>query len=231
MTLHLYILSILMLTGCAGSQGLHLNMLQQTLKDEEVRFVGALPSETTVNTPGRQDPPKLGLYIMPTGFLHHEFEWTLADREALLDWTNRLQREGLISGTSVLQISSIKGNQLAQLRESALRHGVDVLLIVDGAAAVDRYNNYKGTLLYWTILGSYYADGTHSDALCLVRGSLWDVRAGTKLATEDAEGFSQIVGPTARVEDQDGITAARRQALTQLMEKLRENVARIGRGR
>lgn len=229
MTWHVYILFILLLTGCAGSQGLHLNMLQQTLKDEEVRFVGTPPSEAAVSGSSRQGPPKLGLYIMPTGFLHHEFEWTLADREALLDWTNRLQREGLISGTSTVQITSIKGNQLAQLRESALRHGVDLLLIVDGAAAVDRYNNYKGNLLYWTILGSYYADGTHSDALCLVRGSLWDVRTGTKLAAEDAEGLSKIVGPTARVEDQDGITAARRQALTQLMEKLRAQVARIGK--
>jgi len=222
---------LLFLTGCASSQGLHLDALQQTLQDEEARFVGALPSTSTANPSTRQGPPKLGLYVMPTGFFRHEFEWTDADRESLLAWTNGLQRDGLINSASFLQISSIKGNQLAQLRESAARYGADLLLIVDGAAAIDRYNNYKGTLLYWTILGAYFADGTHSEVLCLVRGSLWDIRGEAKLAAEEAQGFSKVVGPTARVEDREQVTAARRQALIQLMEKLRNNFARTGSGR
>jgi hypothetical protein len=177
---------LLFLTGCASSQGLHLDSLRQTLQDEEARFVGILPSTSTANNSARQGPPKLGLYVMPTGFLRHEFEWTDADRESLLAWTNELQRDGFIGGSSFLQLSSIKGNTLAQLRESAIRHGVDLLLIVDGAAMVDRYNDYKGALLYWTILGAYFVDGTHSDALCLARGSLWDVRGETKLVEEEA---------------------------------------------
>jgi hypothetical protein len=117
------------------------------------------------------------------------------------------------------------------LRESAIRHGADLLLIVDGAAAVDRYNNYKAPLLYWTILGAYVADGTHSDALCLVRGALWDVRRETKLVEEEAQGLSKTVGPAARVEDGEGVTAARRQALTKLMEKLRDDFAKTRSGR
>ena len=222
---------VLFLTACASSQGLPLDSLQQTLQDEEARFVGAPPSTSTANSSTRQGPPKLGLYVMPTGFLRHEFEWTDADRESLLAWTNGLQRDGLISGASFIQLSSIKGNQLVQLRESALRHGADLLLIVDGAATVDRYNNYKGPLLYWTIFGAYFADGTHSDALCLVRGALWDVRGETKLVEEEAQGLSRIIGPAARVEDREGVTAARRQALTRLMEKLRDDFARTGSGR
>ena len=223
---------LLFVVGCASSQGLHLESLRQTLRDEEAQFVGAPPSSTsTANRSTRQGPPKLGLYVMPTGFLRHEFEWTDDDRESLLAWTKGLQRDGLISGASFMQLSSIKGNQLAQLRESAIRYGVDLLLIVDGAATVDRYSNYKGVLLYWTILGTYFADGTHSDALCLVRGSLWDIRGETKLFEKEAQGLSKIVGPAARVEDREGVTEARRQALTRLMEKLRDDVARTGGGR
>ncbi|MCE9534871.1 MAG: hypothetical protein K8R65_00465, partial [Nitrospirae bacterium] len=146
----------LLLTGCASSQGLHLDPLRQTLKDEETRFVGVPPSTSSVRPQARQGPPKLGIYVMPTGFLHHEFEWTDADRESLLAWTNELQRDRLISGASFIHIASIKGNQLVQLRESALRQDIDLLLVVDGAATVDRYNNYKGPLLYWTILGAYF---------------------------------------------------------------------------
>lgn len=233
MKLHPYLLLtfFLFLTGCASGQTQQIDSLQQILKDEEAQLVGAPLSKPAEPPSPRQGPPKLGLYVMPTGFLHHEFEWTDADRESLLSWTNGLQRDGFINGASFLHLSSIKGNQWAQLQESATRYGVDLLLIVNGAAAVDRYNNYKGTLLYWTILGSYYADGTHSEALCLVQGSLWDVRRGTKLAEEEAQGTSKIVGPSARVEDREQVTEARRQALTQLMKKLRDDVARAGRGR
>ena len=222
---------LLFLTACTSSHGLPLDSLQQTLNDEEARFAGAQPSTSAVSPSTNQGPPKLGIYLMPTGFLHHEFEWTNTDRESLLAWTNELQRDRLISGASFIHIASIKGHQLVQLRESARRHGLDLLLIVDGAASVDRYNNYKGALLYWTILGAYFAHGTHSDARCLVRGALWDVRGGTKLFGEEAQGFSKIVGPAARVEDREGVTEARRLALTQLMEKLRDNFARTGRGR
>ena len=220
----------LLLTGCASSQGLHLDSLKQTLRDEETRFVGALPPQSTATPSTRQGPPTLGLYVMPTGFLHHEFEWTDADRASLLTWTNGLQRDGLISSASLIQLSSIKGNQFTQLRESALRRGMDLLLVVDGAATVDRYNNYKGLLLYWTILGAYLANGTQSDALCLVRGSLWDIRGETKLVEKEAQGISKMVGPAARLEDRDGVTEARRQALTKLMDSLREHFARTGSG-
>jgi hypothetical protein len=220
----------LLLTGCASSQGLHLDSLKLTLQDEETRFVGAQPSASAVSPPTGQGPPKLGLYVMPTGFLHHEFEWTDADRESLLAWTNELQRDRLISGASFIHIASIKGNQLVQLRESAIRQGIDLLLIVDGAATVDRYNNYKGALLYWTILGAYFAHGTHSDALCLVRAALWDVRGEAKLTQKEAQGSSKIVGPAARVDDREGVTAARRQALTKLMENLQEYFSRTGSG-
>jgi hypothetical protein len=233
MRLYPYILLALLLlpTGCASNQTHPIDSLQQILKDEEAQLVGAPLSEQTAAPLPKQGPPKLGLYVMPTGFLHHKFEWTDADRETLQAWTNGLQREGLISGASFLHLSSVKGNPWAQLRESATRYGADLLLIVNGAAAVDRYNNYKGTLLYWTILGSYYADGTHSDALCLVRSSLWDVRTGTKLAEEEAQGTAKVVGPSGRIEDQDQITEARRQALAQLMKKLRDDMIRIGRER
>ena len=219
---------LLFLAGCASSQGLHLDSLQQTLNNEEARFVGTLAAPSTANPSANQGPPKLGIYVMPTGFLHHEFEWTDTDRESLLAWANEWQRDRLISGASFIHIASIKGNQLVQLRESAIRQGMDLLLIVDGAATVDRYNNYKGALLYWTILGAYFAHGTHSDALCLVRAALWDVRGEAKLTQKEAQGSSKIVGPAARVDDRDGITAARRQALTTLMENLRETFARTG---
>jgi hypothetical protein len=210
------------LTACASSQGLHLNSLQQTLQDEEARFVGVLPSTSIANTPTRQGPQKLGLYVKPTGFLRHEFEWTDRDRDSILAWAQGLS----VTQAGFIPLSSLKGNTLAQLRDSAARYGADLLVTFDGAAAVDRYNNYKAPLLYWTILGAYFADGTHSDALCLVRGSVWDVKTGILLASEEAEGRAQAVGPAAFVDDRTVVLTAHHQALATLLTALKERLLR-----
>jgi hypothetical protein len=214
------ILAIALTAGCAGSQGLHPKTLHERLQDEMRRFVGGQPPKVIATRPSgqtaAQTAPKLGLYLKPTGFLQREFEWTGGDREALLAWAKELSSNGHFSGAGFIPQSSLKGNTLNELRESAARYGADLLLIVDGAAAVDRYNNYKAGLLYWTILGAYLADGTHSDALCLLRSGLWDVKTGAERFTEEGEGRAQQVGPAARVDDDVTISQACRQALTQL---------------
>jgi len=212
---------LLILSGCTSSQGLHVESLQRTLQEEEARFAEVQPATSAPNPLPGQGPPKLGLYVMPTGFLRHEFEWTDADRETLLTWAHGLQRDGLISGALLIPNSSLQGNTLAPLLESAARYGADILLVVAGAAAVDRYNNYKSPLLYWTILGAYFANGTHSDALCLVRGSVWDVRTRTLRSSEETEGRAQTVGPAAFVDDQTMVLLARQEALATLLPALK----------
>ena len=138
MQLHPYILLALFLfaPGCASNQMQPIDSLQQILKNEQAQLVEAPLSAPAAPPSRRQGPPKLGLYVMPTGFLHHAFEWTDTDREALRTWTTGLQQEGLISGGSFLHLSSVKGNHWAQLRESALRYGADLLLIINGTILV-----------------------------------------------------------------------------------------------
>src|SRR5574341_1063770 len=177
-----------LLTGCASSQGLHPEPLNQLLRYEEQRFVGELPPKTIATNPSGHTIPKLGLYLKPTGFLNREFEWTDGDRDTLMAWANGLRSSGLFSGASFVRQSWLKGNTLGELRQSAARYGADLLLIVDGAASVDRYKNHKASLLYWTILGAYLADGTHSDALCLLRGSVWEVKTGTRRVPVEGPG-------------------------------------------
>jgi len=126
-----------------------------------------------------------------------------------------------------LSISSLKGDTLTELRNSAARYGVDWLLIFDGAAGVDHYNNYKAPLLYWTILGAYFADGTHSDALCLMKGTLWDVKTGARLFGQQAEGMTKKVGPAALVDDGDEIERARNVAMETLLQRLTDQFAAL----
>ena len=103
---------------------------------------------------------------------------------------------------------------------AAMRYGVDWILLFDGAAAVDRYNNYKGGMWYWTLVGAYLAHGTHSDALCVLQATLWDVKTGARLFQEQAEAQTKSVGPAALVDDMQEIERAKTQAMQTLLERV-----------
>ena len=212
---------LLLLAGCATSQGLHPDRLQAVLEQEESRFAG--PSQT-VESPARRNAPTLGLYLTQAGVLHREFEWTTPDRDKIIAWSKGLQLSGGKSAGFV-SLTSLKGNNLAELKHTAARYGIDWVLVFDGAAAVDRYNNYKAGLLYWTILGAYFANGTHSDALCLMSATLWDVRTGAQLFKQEAEGMTTKVGPAALVDNKEEIERARAVALETLLLRLTDRFA------
>ncbi|HEY6085658.1 MAG TPA: hypothetical protein VIU63_09700 [Nitrospira sp.] len=214
------VISICLFLGCSRSQGLHMESIQETLRQESAKFSGDRPENSPATSPARRIPSKLGLYAKPTGFLKREFEWTGEDRDTLLFWAKNLQKSGVVTDAMFVPQSSLKGNTLAELRTSAARYGMDLILVIDGAVAVDRYNNYKAALLYWTILGAYLADGTHSDALCVIHGTLWDVKSGSRLFQEESEGRAQTVGPAAFVDDDAMVLKARRQALDRLLDSL-----------
>ena len=216
--------AVLIAGGCASSQGLSQQALMDVLREEQSRFIG--PSAAS-GTPARPKGPTLGLYLKPTGHLHREFEWTGRDRDALLAWSRQLPLGNGGKSTGFLTLSSLKGQTMTELRATAARYGVDWLLIVDGAAAVDRYNNYKAGLLYWTILGAYMADGTHSDALCVLKATLWDVKSGAALFEEQAEAQTNVVGPAALVDDEREIERARTAAMNVLMERLTKRFAML----
>jgi hypothetical protein len=61
------------------------------------------------------------------------------------------------------------------------------LLVIDGASAVERYNNGHAAW-YATGIGAYFAHGTESHALFMMEGTLWDVRTGYLYGTQTAEG-------------------------------------------
>ena len=218
------ILLALLTAGCAGSQGLHPGQLRDILRQEESRFIGSYqPTDTTLKTP-RVSLPSLGLYLKPTGFLGREFDWTDRDREAVLAWGKKLVAGHDTAKANFVPQSSLKGDNFTELRASAARYDADLLVLIDGIAAVDRYNNYKAPLLYWTILGAYLADGTQSDVLSLARGSIWDVKTGRLLFSEESEGRATVVGPAAFVDDDQVILRARQQALGALLDLIEQRL-------
>jgi len=213
------------LGGCASSHGLSHDALHAMIAQGESRFLDS-PTPTGAAS-ARTHAPQLGLYLKPTGFVEREFEWTSRDRDAVLAWSQRLPLGAGGRSTGFLTMASLKGQTLTELRASAARYGAEWLLVFDGAAAVDRYNNYKAALLYWTILGAYLADGTHSDALCLLKATLWDVKTGARFFEEQAEAQTKSVGPAALVDDAKEIEKARTMAMKVLLERLTNRFAML----
>ena len=213
-----------LLTGCTSSHGLDPKPLTELLRYEEQRFIGEEPLKSIAPRSPRGTLRKLGLYLKPTGFFTREFEWTDSDRDTVLSWAKALRSDGIAGDANFIPQSSLKRNTLTELRESAARYGADLLLIMDAAASIDRYNNRKAALLYWTILGAYLVDGTHSDALCLIRGSVWDVKSGTQLLTDEAQAIAQQLGPAVMVEDRATVSQACQQALKQLLTSMKNRL-------
>ena len=216
-----------LLTGCTSSHGLDPKPLNELLRYEEQRFIGEEPLQSIAPRSSGHTTRKLGLYLKPTGFFTREFEWTDSDRDTVLSWAKALPSDGIALDANFIPQSSLKGNTLTELRESAGRYGADLLLIMDGAASIDRYNNRKAALLYWTILGAYLVDGTHSDALCLIRASVWDVKSGTQLLTDDAQATAQQLGPAVMVEDRVTVSQACQQALKQLLTSMKNRLTHL----
>ena len=152
--------------------------------------------------------------------MDREFEWTGGDRDAAFAWAQQLPSPAGGKNPGFLTPSSLKGHSLSELRATATRYGFDWLLVINGAAAVDRYNNYKAALFYWTIVGAYLADGTHSDALCVVKGTLWDVKTGAAIFDEKVEAQTKTFGPAALVDDKREIERAKTTAMNILLQRL-----------
>ena len=208
--------------GCASSHGLSRDYLQDVILREEAGF---LDPPSAAAAPAPRHAPTLGFYFKPTAFVHREFEWTSRDRDAVLTWAQGLSLGEGGRSTGFLTPSSLKGQSLRELRATAARYGVDWVLVFDGAAAVDRYNNYKAPLLYWTIVGAYLADGTHSDALCLMKATVWDVKTGARLFDEQADAITRTVGPAALVDDGREIERAKTRAMETLLQRLTDRFA------
>lgn len=169
-------------------------------------------------------PLRLGVFFVNHDFPHRQsvrkVEWLARDRDQLLRELARLQDTHVLQEAVVLMDATLRGEDIRGIRQAGARYGADVVLIVDGVAAVDRYNN-RIAWLYPTLLGAYLAPGTESDALVMATGSLWAVRSEWRAPMQTVEGTSKLVGSAVLVED----TAALQEAKTFAIQALGKRIA------
>lgn len=226
-------LLLLTLSACATSKGFDRGMLRDSLSqpvtNQDIQAVLDL-------RPQLPKPFKLAVYVQGSEGYHHKPFWTEVEKSALLSYGDQLKQAGVVSDIALVSEGIVQTGprsgmpsyvaQVKDLRLAAARYGADALLVVNGASSVDRYNN-PSAFLYWTIIGAYFVPGTHSDALVMLKGALWDVRNEYLYATEEAEGMTQKTGPALVLDDTSSINQAKQVAIKEFGNNLASRLIRL----
>ncbi|MBI5315024.1 MAG: hypothetical protein HZB34_03550 [Nitrospirae bacterium] len=208
-------------TGCTSSQGFDRTAMNEILHVEPT----PIPESQPLASQGvhLSTPLRLGVFFVNHDFPHRQsirtVEWLARDRDQLLRELAQLQDTHVLQDAFVLMDATLRGEDINGIRQAGARYGADVVLIVDGVAAVDRYNN-RFAWLYPTLLGAYLAPGTESDTLVMITGDLWAVRSEWHPPMQTAEGASKLVGSAVMLEDSAALTEAKQRALQALGKRI-----------
>lgn len=203
--------------GCASSQGLNRAAMIETLHvDSSTEQDG----QSIANQGSRFSPPfRLGVFFVnhniPPGQSIRKVEWLSQDRSQLLHDLAPLQDKHILTDTFVLMDATLRGEDIRAIRQAGARYGADLVLIIDGVAAIDRYNN-RYAWWYPTLIGAYLVRGTESDALVMITGALWAVRSEWQAPIPTVEGVSKVVGSAVLVEDSTALQEAKERAIQAL---------------
>ncbi|MBS0184231.1 MAG: hypothetical protein JSS39_17730 [Nitrospira sp.] len=207
--------------GCTSSQGFNrAAMIEALHADSSTEQDG----QSIANQGSRFPPPfRLGVFFVdhniPPGQSIRKVEWLSQDRSQLLHDLAPLQDEQILTDTFVLMDTTLRGEDIREIRRAGARYGADLVLIIDGAAAIDRYNN-RYAWLYPTLIGAYLAPGTESNALVMTTGALWSVRSERPISIQTVEGTSKLVGSAVMVEDNAALQEARKRAIEAISKRI-----------
>jgi len=218
-------LIILLSTGCTSSQGFDRVAMDERLHANPTSIQENQPRSTQSVRPS--PPVRLGVFFVkhdvPDTASIKKVEWLSADRDHLLHELAPLRDEQLLTDTFVLMDVRLRGDDIRGIRQAGARFGADIVLVIDGIAAVDRYNN-RLAWLYPTLIGAYLAPGTESDALVMATGSLWAVHSDWYAPIQTVEGKSKVKGAAAFVGDNAPVQEAKQQAIHALGQRIADQL-------
>lgn len=214
------------LAACADRQGIERLAMEHTLGVDPAFALDL----GTQERPRVTAPIRLGLFFVtktvPPFRTVRQASWTSAHKEQLNARLTELLVPRFLSEVFLLEDPLISGFDPGAVRQAGRRYAADAVLIIDGVAAVDRYNN-SSAWWYATLVGAYLASGTEIEAACLARGSLHDVPTDRLYAAHTAEGRAERQGPAMLMEDSAVLRDAQEAALEQLAVALAEEIRRL----
>jgi hypothetical protein len=206
----------LALSACAGSRGFDRQALKASFQQESDVVTNRDIAPVLDPKPQLTSPFRLAVYFkthaVPFRATMRKPNWLGTDKDLFIKKLQPVVDERIVENIFVLADSTVQGTLARDIRPAAARYNADVVLIIDSAAAVDRYNNGHAAW-YATGLGLYVASGTQSDALYMIEGAVWDVRTAYLYGTQSAEGTAQSIGPAASLDDNHVLARAKEAAV------------------
>jgi rhombotail lipoprotein len=218
------LLIILISTGCTSSQGFDRAAMGDRL------YITPTSQENQPLSPQstRLSPPfRLGVIFaehnVPNTVSIRKVEWLSIDRDHLLHQLTPLRDEGLLVDTFVIMDVTVRRDDIKGIRQTGARFGADLVVIIDGIAAIDRYNN-RLAWLYPTLIGAYVLPGTESDALVMATGNLLAVHSDWHAPIQTVEGQAKVKGSAAFVEDATALQEAKQSAIQALGQRIADQL-------
>ena len=218
------LLTILISTGCTSSQGFDRAAMGDRL------YIAPTSQENQPLSPQntRLSPPfRLGVIFAehnaPNTISIRKVEWLSTDRDHLLRQLTPLRDEGLLVDTFVIMDVTLRRDDIKGIRQTGARFGADLVVIIDGIAAIDRYNN-RLAWLYPTLIGAYVLPGTESNALVMATGNLLAVHSDWHAPLQTIEGQAKVKGSAAFVEDATALQEAKQSAIQALGQRIADQL-------
>ena len=223
LSIFLAVIVLLNMSGCSSSRGLNRQALQESFHEHPDVVTDQDVAKTLALQAQLPSPYRLAIFFKHKDFPRsptlRKVDWVSADAARIQRALEPVKEDGILQQSFLLANSTVQGTTFRDIRLAAARYNADAILVVDGASAVDRYNNGHAWW-YATGLGAYLAHGTESHALFMMEGTLWDVRSGYLYGTQTAEGETTLIGPASSLEDRAAIAEAKDVALERFGKEL-----------
>jgi rhombotail lipoprotein len=211
--------------GCA-SKGFNRGALQEQVGVVKPAYDDKQIKDAYNKKPNLPKPFKVGVYFMPPkeNYGQPRWRWTEQDKAFFEDVGAELKTEGLVSEVFPIAGSLVTADDLKSLRLVAAKHQADALLIVGGAAQIDRYTNNWGWT-YILLVPALFVPGSEADTLFLANASMWDVKNEFLYLTAEAEATtSETYVAAFGNKDKELVDEAKAQALAKLKIELKKMI-------
>lgn len=222
------LLLVIIISGCATPHGINRGEIGKKLKTDVV-ITDKDIQQTLDLKPQLETPFKVGIYLLPPNNKYcwsNCWSWDSKYKEQLIKFGEELKQKNIISEYSFINTPFVSASDLKSIRMSGAQHGVDAVLVINGAAEIDRYNNTLGPT-YFFLVTAFFVPGTVIDSLFVSQASLWDVRNGFMYLSTIEEAEHRKTGPGFYMKDNDVLEEAQKNSIDNLIKSIREHVAKL----
>jgi len=203
-------------TGVAPRQGISSSLVDYLYPD------GGEPPVFDGRVPTLQLPLRVGVAFVPS----HVTDETVSEalKARLLEQVrSRFAAEDYLRDLVVVPETYLRGQRgFSGLEQVARLYGLDVIALIsyDQVALSD---DRTSSILYWTIVGAYFIEGSSNDVSTFVDTAVFDVR--TRKLLLRAPGVNELSVNSTLVRNQERLREARQASFEAAMDDMSTNLA------